>query len=316
MRDICTGVRSNEGREEDGLDDAVFLARPIANQREDLVWHVARVVPQCAGASMRPHDGRLRQSDCLPHGLNRGVGQIDHDALAVEFPDELDAELAQRVAVVGLGDRRARAGARRKSAVARVRQRQVSDAQLREDPQRAQRVAQDVRAFHADQRRDLARPERRPHLLRAARVLQVVVVQRNHVLDDVEHLECVPQVVRRVRKVLARLVPRHVVARRPHRPKRPAQSPLSHPRDVDVSRKGAVQFREAFERLAVCFGKGWIMLGGMDNSRSLVLGLQGGRGRGSYINFSRSEADRCVCRAAVSPPSAGWLGPGIHLRRF
>lgn len=130
--------------------------------------------------------------------------------------------------------------------MAGVRQGQVSDTQLGEDAQRAQRVAQDMRAFHTDEGGDLAGAESRPHLFRRPGVLQVVGVHRDHVLDDVEHLQGIAQVVRRVVEVRSGVVARHIVARRPYRPERAAQSSLPHTWNVHVSGERAVQFRDAF----------------------------------------------------------------------
>lgn len=148
--------------------------------------------------------------------------KVHQDPHAIQFLDELFPQLRQPVPLVDLVDRRPRTRGRRKGAMAGMRQGQVADTQLCEEPQRAQRVSEQVGAFHTDEGGDLAGAEGVPHLARRASVLQVVRVARDHVLDHVEHLHRVAQVVRWLVEIRPRILPYHVVARRPHRPERPA----------------------------------------------------------------------------------------------
>lgn len=106
MSDVGARIGADEGREEDGLDDAVLLARSVADQGKDVVGHVSRMIPQGTRAGVGPDEGRLGQSYRLPHGLDGCVRKIDHNPLAVEFLDELFPQLGQCIPLVSLGDGR------------------------------------------------------------------------------------------------------------------------------------------------------------------------------------------------------------------
>lgn len=253
VRHIRAGVGADEGREEDRLDHAVLLAGPVAQEVQDLVWHVARVVPQRTGAGMRPDDGGLGHFNRLPHGRDRRVREINHDPDAVEFLDQLDPQICQRVAFVGLRDRCPGSRGRCERAVAGVRERQVADAQLCENAQNAQRVAQQMRAFHADQGCDLAGAERVPYLSGRPGVLQVVWMPRDHVLDHVEHLQRVAHVAGGIVEVRPGVFSHHIVARRPDRPERAAESSFSHAWDVHVPWEGPVQLCDPVQWSSVCW---------------------------------------------------------------
>jgi hypothetical protein len=202
--------------------------------------------------SMRPHHRCLTDSNRIPHRLITRMRQVDQDTQPIQLLHELEPKLREPIPMLTLRHRAPRAITRGERRMARMRQREVPHSHLGKQPHGTERVPQEVRALHADQAGDAARVEGAPYIGRRARVLHVLGMLRNHVLDDIEDLERIAQAVVTAQEVRAGVLAREVGARRPDAEEGAAQVPGPHLGDVDVAREGGGQVGEDVERPATC----------------------------------------------------------------
>lgn len=185
---------------------------------------------------VRPDHRRLGQLDSLPGSLVARVRQVDKQPEAVQLRDQLPPQVRQAVALVpgrahGLPEPR---GARER-AVAHVCEADVADAQLREQADRRQGVAEEVCPLHAEQAGDLARLECGAYVLRRAGVLEVVRVRGYHLVDEVEDLQGVAEAVVGDVVVGADFDAQEVWAWCPNGPEGCAEAAFPEAGDVDVA---------------------------------------------------------------------------------